>query len=102
MTHLHGSSPACPCGAENGITTVAYIDRAMQPDPCEVCGKPHAHWGDRRPWRNVPHLDGYCRWADTRPTIIIEALRRIASARFALRRELQEIAREALTRIGEP
>jgi hypothetical protein len=51
--HLHGTLTACPCGAETGITTVAFPDGWMQPDPCPGCGKPVSGFGNTYPWRHV-------------------------------------------------
>lgn len=58
-SHLHGTAAACPCGAETGITCVAFEPGWVQPDPCETCGKPVAAFYDRRPVREVAkHFTG--------------------------------------------
>jgi hypothetical protein len=49
--HLHGTMTACPCGAETGITCVAFGEDWVQPDPCEDCGKPVTAFCDGKPWR---------------------------------------------------
>lgn len=49
--HLHGTLTACPCGAETGITTVAFTAGWQQPDECHLCGKPTRLWGDQQPYR---------------------------------------------------
>lgn len=51
--HLHGTWTVCPCGAETGITTVAFTEGWEQPDPCPDCGKPVAGFGNTYPWRRV-------------------------------------------------
>ena len=50
--HLHGTLTACPCGAETGITCVAFDEGWVQPDPCETCGKPVSAFCDGKPWRD--------------------------------------------------
>jgi len=52
QTHLHGTATACPCGAETGITCVAFDGGWVQPDPCETCGKPVDRFGGGEPWRD--------------------------------------------------
>lgn len=51
--HLHGTAVACPCGAEMGITCVAFTEGWVQPDPCETCGKPVERFYDCRAGREV-------------------------------------------------
>ena len=50
--HLHGTLVVCVCGAETGMTTVAFDDD-WNPTECEICGKPVDRWGDSQPWRRV-------------------------------------------------
>lgn len=59
--HLHGTMTACPCGAETGITTVAFPEGSIQPDPCPDCGKPADRLGDTQPHRDVPRHALGCR-----------------------------------------
>jgi hypothetical protein len=57
--HLHGTLTACMCGAETGMTTVAF-EEGYDPPECEVCAKPVGAWGDGRPWRRVQHHEIGC------------------------------------------
>ena len=59
--HLHGTLTACPCGAETGITCVAFDEHWVQPDPCPDCGKPADVFGDTQPARKVAKHAPGCR-----------------------------------------
>ena len=59
--HLHGTMTACPCGAETGITCVAFDEHWVQPDPCPDCGKPADAFGDTQPARKVAKHAFGCR-----------------------------------------
>ena len=59
--HLHGTLTVCPCGAETGITCVAFGEHWVQPDPCPDCGKPAGTFGDTQPCRDVPRHAFGCR-----------------------------------------
>ena len=64
--HLHGTMTACPCGAETGITAVAFGEGWVQPDPCPDCGKPVGHFGDTQPWQEArAHILGCRQHPDT-------------------------------------
>jgi hypothetical protein len=52
QSHLHGTSTACPCGSETGVTCVV-IPEDWVPETCEVCGKLPGEWGDGRSIRAV-------------------------------------------------
>lgn len=59
--HLHGTMTVCPCGAETGITCVAFGEDYEPPSACGICGKPREKWCDTRPWREVGEHELGCR-----------------------------------------
>ncbi len=61
-SHLHGTMTVCPCGAETGLTCVAFGEEYRTPNFCPDCGKPSDRWGDTRPWRpDITDHHGGCR-----------------------------------------